>query len=83
MIRAELGDSVRVFWFGSWVNGTAVEHSDVDIGLLSSEPIQALQMDRILAKIEELPTLRRIDLIDVSQASEAMRQRVLAGGREL
>lgn len=53
-----------VFFFGSRVEGTSDERSDVDIGIEGDEPVPGEAMQNIIEDMEELPILYRIDVVD-------------------
>lgn len=54
----------QCFYFGSRVDGTSHERSDIDVGILGPEPIPFGTWGIIKDAIEELPTLYTIDLVD-------------------
>ena len=83
IIKNELGPSYKVFLFGSWAKGTAVETSDLDIGILGSREVPPDKMANIKALIEAVPTLRRVYVVDLIAAGEEFRNSVLAHAKEL
>jgi len=68
-IRHELGDSVKVIWFGSWVRGNASPHSDIDLAISSPRRIHPKKFAMLRNWIDDLPTLFSIDLINLDEAS--------------
>lgn len=83
LIREQLGSSTRVFLFGSWVAGNADDRSDIDIAFLPKTP-PTPQLEFLLRdRIDELPTLRGIDLVDLSSADSEWRECVMREGMEL
>jgi predicted nucleotidyltransferase len=68
-VHAVLGPDVRVIWFGSWVRGDADPHSDIDLAVDAERPLPAREVARLRAWIEELPTLYRIDLVNLQEAA--------------
>jgi predicted nucleotidyltransferase len=82
LVRAEIGDDARVIWFGSWVSGTAVPRSDLDIAI-SSPHLTEEVMARVEDKIEGLPTLYHMDLINLSDVGAEMRRKILEEGLDL
>lgn len=65
-----LGTDVQIVLFGSRASGKAVSSSDYDIGLRASQPIDPLIMARVYAAIEELPTLRKIEIVDLTKVTK-------------
>ncbi len=83
LARRELGPQTRVWWFGSWPEGRARSRSDLDIAVLPDETAGPEGMARFRQAVEDLPTLYRIDLVDLREVGEAFRQRILKRGRVL
>ena len=54
----------KVFFFGSRVSGKRSERSDIDIGIEGPKPIPLEILTEIKSKVDELPTLYRIDIVD-------------------
>lgn len=79
-VREVLGPGTRVLWYGSWVRGTAVPRSDVDLAIVSDHRIPPIVMLRVRERIDDLPTLRKIDLVDVNAVGDGLRERILAEG---
>jgi predicted nucleotidyltransferase len=73
----------RVFLFGSWAKGSAEATSDIDIGILGAQPVDELLLVRLRDEIRGIPTLRRIDVVDLSQTDDAFRNEVLSYARAL
>ena len=76
-------EGLRIFLFGSWAEGRALAVSDLDIGLDAGEAIASVTMARILDELEELPTLRKIDLVDLRATDQEFRGRVLEKGEQV
>lgn len=64
----------RVFFFGSRVDGTSSEGSDIDIGIDGPEPVPDDRMQVIKFEFEILPTLYTIDVVDFSRVSGKFRE---------
>ncbi|MBI5299235.1 MAG: nucleotidyltransferase domain-containing protein [Deltaproteobacteria bacterium] len=67
-----------VFLFGSQATGEALETSDIDIGILCRDKISAkafVEAEEVLNT--DLPTLRKIDLVDFSSVDKKVRQEAL------
>lgn len=60
----------KVFFFGSRVSGKGNERSDIDIGIEGSKPIPLEILTEIKEKIDELPTLYHIDIVDFKNVEE-------------
>jgi len=73
IIQEEMDGDYRLFLFGSRVKEYFHEKSDIDIGILSDRPLAAIQMFTIKEKIDEIPTLLKIDFVDFSVVSEDFR----------
>lgn len=83
-IRRHLpGREFEIVLFGSWARGDAQENSDIDIGLLGPEPVDEMKLFRIQEEIKGIPTLRRIDVVDLSRTDDEFRQEVLSYARNL
>lgn len=62
----------KVFFFGSRANGIGDDRSDIDIGILGSEPVSSIV--KIREEIEDLPILYKIDVVDFKDTSEGFRK---------
>jgi predicted nucleotidyltransferase len=67
----------RVVFFGSRVAGTAHERSDFDVAIDGPERVEPGLFAQMLNAIEELPTLYRVDLVDLPAVSEPVRAEML------
>jgi uncharacterized protein len=76
IIREELGESSQVLWFGSWAKGTARPHSDIDLAVIPPKDVTSHDWIRLRERIEEMPTLYSFDLVDLTEASEALRSEI-------
>jgi predicted nucleotidyltransferase len=54
----------RIFFFGSRVTGKGTDRSDIDVGIDGPEPVPPMVKFAIEEKIEELPTLYKIEIVD-------------------
>lgn len=80
LVREEAGPSTRCLWFGSWVTGTAVPRSDIDIAIDAAAPLSPGLRQRIQDRVDALPTLRTIDLVDLHVVGQRLRRRIAAEG---
>jgi predicted nucleotidyltransferase len=83
IVRDELGDTYRVFLFGSRAEHTASERSDYDIGVEGSQQVPPDARRRILEAFEALPTLAKIELVDFATAGEDFRETALRTARDV
>ena len=60
-------DKFKLFYFGSRVAGNHFERSDIDVGIEGSTPIDVHKLNNIKDKVEELPILYTIDIVDFSK----------------
>ncbi len=70
----------RIYLFGSRAKGTARENSDFDIAVDCGSKVPFSVMARIEEELEELPTLKSFDLVDLSLVSEDFRKTVKRTG---
>ena len=66
-----------VILFGSWAKGTAKKTSDLDIGILPKETLPGEAMTQIIRQVDALPTLRKIDIVDLSSVEERFKNDAL------
>ncbi len=64
----------RVFFFGSRVDKSASERSDIDIGIEGIEPVPFDTLMKIKEEIQQIPTLYKMDVVDFRQVSEDFRE---------
>jgi len=83
LARERLGPGTQVWWFGSWPEGRARPRSDIDIAILPPPDVSAERVAAFRAAVDELPTLYRVDLVDLREVSEEFRARILRRGRPL
>lgn len=83
IIRQHLPATYRIFLFGSWAEGRALDTSDLDIGIFGATEVPWEAMSRIKAAAAGLPTLRSIDIVDLQSVGADFRRNVLAGAQEL
>jgi predicted nucleotidyltransferase len=69
---------IQLFIFGSFADSTNRQTSDLDIGVLWDDGRQARTFTSLYSDIQDLPTVRKIDLVDMEQVSEAFKKKVLA-----
>ena len=82
-LRGLLPNTHRALLFGSRATGHASPRSDWDIGLVGPVALDGAVLERIRAALDELPTLRSFDVVDLSTAPPALRDRALQEGVSL
>jgi predicted nucleotidyltransferase len=83
LARSVLGEDTEVIWFGSWPQGKALPHSDIDVAISIGEPIAPERMGRLREAVDEFPTLFEIDIIDLNATGPALREEILKHGERL
>jgi len=76
-IRKYVPKEYSILLFGSWAQADASPNSDIDIAIHGPQRIDSIVMARIRQNIEELPTLRKIDVVDVHTSDEQFRKNIL------
>ena len=59
-----------MFLFGSFVAGTQHPGSDLDLSFETTTDTPASIIDELRHAVEELPTIRHVDLVDFSRADQ-------------
>lgn len=83
IVRKYLPREYKIFLFGSWAKGDALETSDLDIGILGEKEVPWELMHKILEDIEEIPTLRSIDIVDLKSTGENYTNKILEYAKPL
>jgi predicted nucleotidyltransferase len=83
VIKSELKEGCRVFLFGSRAREICDEKSDIDIGILSDTSISGKQWMAIQEKLEQIPTLLKIDVVDFNTVDEGFKESALKHTRDL
>ena len=69
----------KVILYGSRAKGTARERSDIDIAVAGAE-----HFDALVEKVEELPTLYRVDLLNMDACrNDLLLEDIKQYGREI
>ena len=71
----------RVYLFGSRANGTARERSDFDLGIYGDTPVSLKTYYQLADFLESLPTLYRIDWVDLNRVTDAFRDNALQNAK--
>lgn len=77
IIKNYLSEDYKILLFGSLVKGDALNTSDIDVGILGKDVVPRDTMAQILEKIDEIPTLRSVDIVDFQAKSKEFRENVL------
>lgn len=80
VLRRLEGLDVDVFLFGSRATGRASRGSDIDVGLLSREPLPKGLLSEIREDLEESCVPYFVELVDLSETDEIFRERVQREG---
>ena len=84
VIRRRLpANGVRVYLIGSRARSAASEGSDIDIALLAKKRIDGLVLMRIREEVKGIPTLRKIDIVDLGAADAGFKREVLGHAKAL
>jgi len=67
----------KVVLFGSRAGGKPRPRSDFDVGVIGDEPLPVKVFYEIDDMLENLPTLYRIDWVDLNKAAPSLRKRAL------
>lgn len=81
--QKNLPKEYKILLFGSWARGNALETSDLDIGILGDKKVPSDVMFKIRQEVEEVPTLRKIDVVDLNLTSEHFRRAALEHAKPL
>ena len=82
-IRKFLPSTHEVYLFGSCAEGRAVERSDLDFGIDGPSPLPIETMITIRALVEGVPTLRKIDVVDLQKVGKEFRERALTFSKKI
>ena len=82
-IHQELGEDTSVIWFGSWIRGDASLHSEIDLAVISPNPIEPVKLAGLRQWIDDLPTLFSIDLVNLDDAAPQLVNEILNLGVRL
>ncbi len=74
IVKREMDMKYRLFLFGSRASGGHDPKADIDIGISAAKPVEAKTMVNIKEKLEQIPTLLKIDFVDFSSVSQDFRK---------
>ena len=81
-IRAQFPDAMAIYAFGSQIQGTARQDSDLDLAVLVAgyaDPLALWSLSSTLSDIANCP----VDLLDLRAATTVMQYAVITSGRRL
>ena len=78
--QALAGLPARAYLFGSWSTGQEARASDIDVAVEPLAPLPAGTLARLREMLEEAPIPYRVDVVDLSTAEPAFRERVRKEG---
>ncbi|MBU1159709.1 nucleotidyltransferase domain-containing protein [Patescibacteria group bacterium] len=83
IIRKYLPEEYKILLFGSWAKGDALKTSDLDIGILGKKEVAWELMHKILEEMEEIQTLRSIDVVDLKSTGKNYANKILEYAKPL
>jgi predicted nucleotidyltransferase len=83
IVRKYVSDEHRILLFGSQAKGSALPTSDIDIGILGKQRVPHLMMAKMRDEVDNLRTLRSVDVVDLLVLDEEYRRAVLSYGKEI
>ena len=73
--------SYGILLFGSWARLDATPTSDINSAIVGNDPVDVVVMARIKEEIENLPTLRKIAVVDLEQVDDRFKDRAMSAVR--
>jgi predicted nucleotidyltransferase len=83
LARSVFGTDTEVIWFGSWPQGKASPHSDIDVAISTGAPTAPERMSLLQEAVDNLATLYEIDIVDLNATGPALREEILKYGKRL
>ena len=83
LARKVLGGRIEVIWFGSWPQGKAQPHSDIDLAVTADRAIPPDRLAVLRDAVDSLQTLYDVELVDLATVGPAMRKSILRQGVKL
>ena len=75
--------TATLIWFGSWMQGTAYQQSDIDLAIEYSKVISQTEIVAFKEWLDELPTLYSIDLVEFNKANTRLKTEIKKYGKIL
>ncbi|MBI4351535.1 MAG: nucleotidyltransferase domain-containing protein [Elusimicrobia bacterium] len=73
----------KIYLFGSQAKDAAGPASDIDIGLYGDKPLDDLTLLRLRDEVKAIPTLRKIEIVDLNKTDAGFRREVLSHAKLL
>lgn len=83
LVQSELPEAKESYLFGSWAKGSALPTSDIDIAVGGLMPLDENKVASLRRLLETIPTLRKIDLVDLGRVDDAFRKEILKHAKPL
>ncbi len=83
IVADQVKGDYKLFLFGSRANGKSTERSDIDIAIMANRNLGSSILAKIREDIENIPTLLKIDFVDLSTVDDDFRNHVLETGNRL
>ena len=74
--------NAKIYLFGSYAQGTAKQGSDIDIAVNVGKRLDLHEWQFLWNLLDALPTVQKIDLVDMHRIPEEMRAAILKEGIE-
>lgn len=74
-------EGYRIYLFGSRANGKARVRSDFDLGIYGNKPVPLKTYYQLADFLESLPTLYRIDWVDLNRVTDTFRDNALQNAK--
>lgn len=71
------GKGIRLFIFGSFARSSDHKTSDLDLGVIWSNKRIPKTFTELYRDVQELPTIRKIDLVDMEQVEEKFKNEAM------
>ena len=72
--------AAKIILFGSRARGTHAQGADIDIAIDAGSPIKLREIARARATVENLPVSLEIDIVDLHNIPEELKQIILSEG---
>lgn len=83
IVSSEIEGNYQLFLFGSRAKEIHDEKSDIDIGIFTDSQISGKKWLNIQEKLEQIPTLLKIDLVDFNSVDEEFKKVALKYTKEI
>jgi len=70
----------KIYLFGSYARGTAKQGSDIDIAIDVGKRLNLHEHQFLFNLLDALPTVQKIDLVDMYKIPDTMRESILKEG---